>query len=94
MGDIGDRHNQAVAGARRLSEHRIVEVARIRTVDGDERDVAQILAPLRADAARSFRFGQHLGGEGVGDVERRDHQQADRARAARIAQALGDAHRL
>ena len=61
--DVGDRDDQAEAAAVRLGEHRVVEVARVLAVDGDQRHVAQVGAAAPSGAARA-RFG--LGQRGFG----------------------------
>jgi len=45
MADIGNRHDQTVAAFFRRAIHRIIEVARGLAVYGDQRQVADILAP-------------------------------------------------
>ena len=44
---VGDRHDEAQAPGVRLGIHRIVEIARIVAIDGDERKLAQIHALVR-----------------------------------------------
>ncbi|VVD93871.1 hypothetical protein PTE30175_01695 [Pandoraea terrae] len=71
VGHVRDGHDQAIAvGAADLARfaiHRIIEVARVLAVDGDERHVAQIDAVLeigRADLVRqSAGSGQRFGRE-------------------------------
>ncbi len=46
MGNIGNGDQQAPALAARLAVHRIVEVLRVLAVDGHQRELAQIGAPL------------------------------------------------
>jgi len=54
MADVGDRHHQPeAAAAKRLAVHRVVEVARRLAVDGDERQVANVIASGQV-------FFQHL----------------------------------
>ena len=54
---VGDGHHQPPApAAQPLGVHRIVEVPGVFTVDGHERQIAQILAALPI-------LGQHIGGE-------------------------------
>src|SRR3546814_18616870 len=75
VGDVGDGHQQVpAAGILRivvgLGEDGIVEIARIGAVDGDQRQVAQILA------AAEWRRG---GGLGLGDgLLRKLADEADR----------------
>ncbi len=64
----------------------VVMVARVRRVDGDQRQVAQILAALEAGGLRRVGLGDHLVGEVVGDAVLVDGDQRDGSRRGRIAQ--------
>ncbi len=60
MGHVGDGDDQAEPFAVRLGEHRIVEVARILAVDGDQRHVAQILPRAQAHQPGALGLGDAL----------------------------------
>lgn len=71
--DIGDRHEQAPAAAAfGLGVHRVVEVAGILAVDGDEGHLAQVdtlfLVLLRHFRLELGRFLLHRGRPDVGDI--------------------------
>ena len=67
-------------------------VARIDRIDGDDRQVPQILALVRAQRQfrRQFRLGQHVFGEEIGNAVLVDGDQAESARGQRIAEHFGD----
>ena len=95
MGDIGDGDDQAEAAGIRFGEHRVVEVARVLAVDGDQRDVAQVGRGGRAEPPRAaLGLLEGVDGECLGDIVRMDGDQADRARIAHGAKPLDDAGRL
>ena len=73
MADIGNGHHQAVAAAaERLAVHRVIEVARGLAVNGDERQMTDVLAPVHVlfqHLVRQFlRLLFHLGREHIGQV--------------------------
>ena len=81
-----------------LGVDRIVVVARIRRVDGDQRQVAQILALAQRRGLRRVGLGDHRIGEMVGNAVLVNGDQADRLRrrtdrpaARRCAPAAGPA---
>ena len=57
MGDVGDGDDQPVAGRSGFGEDRVVEIARVGAVDGDQREGAQVFPPRRVGRA---------GGSGAG----------------------------
>ena len=67
MADVRNRDDQPIARRRLLGVHRIVEVFRIRPVDRDQRQFAQIHTTRRFlrihRTAPGFRFAQHFGRE-------------------------------
>ena len=73
VADVRNRDAQAPAVTCALRVHRVVEVARVRAVDGDQRDLAQIFASLLVAAAYAFTegfgFGQDFVGKLVRDAE-------------------------
>jgi hypothetical protein len=58
--------------------HRVVVILGIRRIDGDQRDVAPVLAPLQIGRLRRFGFALCRGAELQRDVVRVDRDQADR----------------
>jgi hypothetical protein len=95
MGHIGDGDpDDMAAGVLRIvigmGVDRVVPVARIGRVDGDERQVAQVLAPAKARGFAGVRLRDHGVGEGVGNAVFMDRDQADGLRRAGIAQPLDD----
>ncbi len=74
-----------------FGEHRIVEVARVLAVDGDQRDVAQVGAPAERCRAGALGLVQRGGGKFLRDVVGVDDDQADRSGIAHGAEPLDDA---
>ncbi len=95
VADVGDRHDHPPAAARPIAEDRIVVVARILPVDGDEFDPAQVFAPgdrrLRNPRAVGAGLGEDLVGEGVGQAVRVDRDLGLHARGAVHAEQPGHA---
>ena len=79
MADVGDRDEQAeavfVADSDRLAVHRIVEVARVFAVDGDQRHVAQVDPFFEVGVA-------HFSGQLGGRFERRRREDVRHAELA------------
>jgi hypothetical protein len=92
--DVSDRDDQAEPVSVGLGVDRIVEVARVLAVDGDERRVAQVGAVAERGRAGGGGFAQGGVGELGRDVVRVDAHEADRARVAHRAQPLHDARGL
>ncbi len=96
--DIGDGDNEAEARGRAgvggFGEHRVVEVAGVLAVDGDQREVAEVGAPVQRHCARIFGFVQRGGRKFLRDVVGVDGDQADGAGIAHGAEPLDDAGRL
>ncbi len=69
----------------RLGPHRVVEIARIAAVDGDERRPAQVGAGPQLDRPRGRRLGERRPRELGRDVVAVDGDEADRARLGGIA---------
>jgi hypothetical protein len=71
--DIGDGDQQAPA-ARVFrcrigrGENRVIEITCVFAVDGDQRHVAQVLAPIEGDRAGGVGFLFRALGEGDGDI--------------------------
>ena len=65
-GHVGDRHHHPPPSSGAFAPHRVVEVARVLPVDGDEPDVAQVLAAVEVGAAHPVgqrrRFRHRLPG--------------------------------
>ncbi|CPO42827.1 Uncharacterised protein [Bordetella pertussis] len=78
VADVGDGHQQApgrplaLAGAQfdRLAVHRVVEIARVLAVDGDQRHVAQIDALLQIGLAYRVRQPRGLLVRGLRKIDR------------------------
>src|SRR5258708_34078981 len=95
MRHVGDVNLQVPAAIRAmLDEYRVIEVARRLSVDGDDRQVAEILAAgaLRfADRFRAtFRFLQNFSREGMRKVMLADDDLGVDAQAARAAKVFVD----
>ncbi|OIQ76459.1 hypothetical protein GALL_418570 [mine drainage metagenome] len=96
MRDIGDRDPEDMAAlvlgvVIGMRMDRIVMVARVRRVDRDQRQAAQILAVAQARGVHRVRLGDHVVGEIVGDAVLVDGNKRDRARGRRVAQHLDHA---
>ena len=74
-----------------LGPDRVVMVAGVGGIDGDERDVAQILAALEFGLLGGFGLGKHGSREDIGDAVGMDGDQADGLLRLRIAEPLDDA---
>ena len=97
MGDIGDGdpdHEAAgVLGVGvRFGIDRIVAVAGVGRVDGDESDIAQVAAFAHRDRDGGVRLGNCGVGELVGDAVLVDGDQRHGAGAGGVAKARGDAN--
>ena len=90
IGDGDDRVEPALAI--RFRPDRIVMVACIRRVDGNDRQVPQILALFRAQRqlGRKLGFSQRFFGEDMQNAMLADGDQTERARQQRITQNFGD----
>ena len=71
--------------------HRIVAVAGIGRIDGDEGQVPQVLATLQVGLLRRLSLAQHGIREGVGNAMGVDGDEARRPLILRIAEPVGDA---
>ena len=69
-------------------------VAGVRRVDGDEREMPQILAPLELGLLGGVGLGQHGVGERIGNAVGMDGDEARHLLRGRIAEPLGDARGL
>ena len=90
-GDVGDGDQQAPAagmGGIGLGEHRIVEVARVLAVDGDQRHLAQVEPVAHRRGLGALGFLERGLGKLDRDVVGGDRDQADRARVAHRPDAL------
>ena len=95
MGDIGDGdpdHEAAGVGGAlvRMGIDRIVMVARVGRVDGDERQVPQVFAALEPRGCHRVGLGDHLVGEIVGNAVLVDGDQRDGARRGGVAEPGDD----
>src|SRR5262249_10424212 len=93
-GDIGDRDERmpaALVFGIGLGPNRIVEIARIGTIDRDERDLPQILALAERHRLRFLGERERLGGERSRDAVGVDRNEAEGARIGAIAQPLDNA---
>ncbi len=93
--DIGDRdHGTETVLPVGLRPDRIVMVAGVGRVDGDDRQRAQVFAVFLAQWKFCGAFGlvEHLFGEGVRDAVFVDRDQAEGLGRKRIAQHLDDFH--
>ena len=97
MRHVRDRDDQPEA-ARLVrigfGEHRIIEVARVGPVDGDQLQIAQIGAATRPDPARGIGLAQRRLGKHLRNVVRVDGNQADRTRIAKRAEFFQHPRRL
>ena len=95
-GDVGDGDQQVPAAAVvgvgvRLGPDRVVEVAGVLAVDGDQRNLAQVLPVAERRRPGGGRLGQGGVRKSRRDVVVLDGDQADGARPTRRAAALDDA---
>ena len=91
MRHIGDGHvHDPTAGVARLAigcrVYRIVMIARIGGIDGDEIEVAQVAASRQRRRLELGNLGQHVGGEFVWNAVRVHGDQADFALVVWIAE--------
>ena len=98
-GDVRDRdrHDEAagVVGCRvRLGVDRVVVVLGVGRVDGDERQVAPVLASRERRGRDRRGLGQRVGAERVGDAVGQNRQHADRTLARLRPDPLRDPHGL
>ena len=93
VGDGDDHHPAAAIGGVGIGfgPDRIVMVARVGGIDGDERQVPQILAALELGLLGRLGLGKHGFGKAVGDAVGMDGDQARHLLRLRIAEPLGDA---
>ena len=94
MRDIGDGDEEFVPIPIRLGIHRVVEVACISAVDGNQGDVAQIGAAAERGGAGGVGVRDGGGGKLGRDVVGVDANQGDRSRIPHRAEALDDAGRF
>ena len=92
-GDVGDGDpDDPAAGVLRvrigMGEDGVVVIAGVGRVDGDERQVAQVLAPLQRRVLGGFRLGLGLGGEAHRDAVGVDGDERRRPRLILAADAL------
>ena len=92
---VGDRHDQPPCTSRVLGKNGVVEITRVLAINGHERYVAQIEAPLgglRRHLGRElFRLARHGVRPDMGNVMRPDRHLDFHARRHMIAQHLDDA---
>ena len=98
MGDVGDGDPDdmtalVVGGVVGMGEDGVVAVARVGRVDGDEGQVAQILAALETCGFHGVGLGDGVVGELVGDAVLVDRDERHRARLGRVAEPGDDAGR-
>ncbi len=96
VGHVGDRHPDDVAAGVGgvvvgFGVDRVVVVAGVRGVDGDQRQVAQVLALAERHGLCLRGLGECCFGKFVGDPVLVDGDQRDRARRPRVAEARDDA---
>ena len=96
MAHIGDRHDQPpAAAADALGVDRIVEVPRVRAVDGDQRQLAQILAALVLGGQNvrleHVRLMQHLHRKLLRQVVPQDREARRKVRGLHIGEYLDHA---
>ena len=96
MGDVGDGDGEDVAagvgriGVRR-GVHRVVVVLGVDRIDGDERDLAPVLAAFKTGGLRRMGLGLGRDRKHMRDVVGVDRDQADRTLALDRAEPLLDA---
>ena len=94
MGDICDGDPDDMAAFRvwvRLSEHSVIVIARVRGIDGDQRQIAQIDPARQASGLGLIRLSDGAVGERIRDTVLVDRDQADRFWSLGIAQPVGNA---
>ncbi len=89
--DGHDRMPEARALGVRLRENRVVEIAGVGSVDGDQRDLTQVRAPLEPHGPSGLGFRDCRLREFDGNAVVGDRDQADRAWMRAVANALDDA---
>ncbi len=92
IGD-GDPDDKTVGIARRgvgFDITGVIVVARVRRVDGDKGDIAQVFAPFRPCGDRGIGLGDHRIGKVIGDRVLVDRDKRHRARRGRIAKPRHD----
>src|SRR6266436_2564622 len=95
-GDVGYRHDEMPATAIsrvgiRLGPHRVVEVASLAAVDGDQRDIAQISSAGQGRRPCRLGFGNCRHREFGRDVMARDGQQTYHAGVRGMSEPFDDA---
>ena len=95
-GDVGDGHHHHPAALVAwvgvgLGPYRIVAVAGVGRIDGDEGEMPQIFPALQIGRDRRFRLAEHGFGKGVGDAVGVDGDKARRPLILRIAETIRDA---
>ena len=93
MRDVGDRDNDApsavVLGVRvRFGKHRVVVIACINGIDGQQRHVAQIGAAIHRRRCKRFAFGENAFGKVLWDAVRVDRDQRDLPLVFGVAEAF------
>ena len=92
-GDVRNGHDQPVSRPVGLGEDRVVEIACIVPVDGQELQGVQIGATAQPWRPCLLGFVQNIGRERMRDIIRYQRNQADRASVVRVAQPLQHACR-
>ncbi len=99
MGDVGDRDRDDMAAAIvrigvRLGIDRVVVILGVGRVDGDQRDLAPVLAAARqVGGFRGLGFGDHLARKHMRNVVRMNRDQADGLLALQRSETFLDACR-
>ena len=95
VGDVGDGHGELPPPRPRVAVDRVVEVLRVRPVDGHQGKVAEVHpiagGRIRDLAGDPFRFGDHLLRPHMGDPVRPDRDLRRHAGPFGVAEALDDA---
>ena len=96
MGDVGDGHGELPAPRPRVAVDRVVEVLRVRPVDGHQGEVAKVRAATRGSVGRDLegkplRLGEHFLRPDVGDPVGPDRDLRGHAGPFGIAETLDDA---
>ena len=94
MRHVCDRDNESPTVAGAFGVHRIIEVARVGTVDRDQRQVTQVLAVALVGGSHTVaefpRLRDDLRRKLAWDLELLDRNVRDHARIVRIAEHLDD----
>ena len=95
-GDVGDGDHDHPAAfvlgiGVRFGPHRVVAVAGVHGIDGDEGQMPQILAAFQVGLFRRVSLAQHGFREGIGNAVGMNGDEARRPLILRIAEPVGDA---